>query len=168
ADGDGLPGRAGGHRRRGDRCPPHRPDRDGRRDRGRALETAVRQRGGRTAGQPRPDRPALHLPVVPPAWLRLTAPEPTGARRLPGEPLGDDPGNRPTPPGLGAPPIPGLQRGVLAARPGVATARRTGTAGPPPAAPLPPHRPLDGPRGAGAGGLPVVSPRPGSAAGVRL
>ena len=50
----------------------------------------------------------------------------------------------------------------------VATARRPGAAGPPPAAPLPPHRPLDGRGGAGAGGLPLVPPRPGPAPGVRL
>src|SRR5262249_9078580 len=121
-----------------------------------------------TAGQPRPYRPALHLRVAPPAWLRGTAPEPTGERSLRVDLLGNHPGNRPTAPGVGASLVPGLQRSVLAARPGVATARRAGPAGPPPAASLPPHRPLDRSRSAGTGGLPVVAPRPGSAAGVRL
>ena len=140
----------------------------GGRDRGRTPGPAVRQRGGRPAGQPRPQRPARHLPVVPPHRRRGPAPEPGGQRGLRVDLLGGPADDQPAAPGLGAAPGPGLQRAVLRARPGRATARRPGAAGPPPAAPLPPHRPLDGRGGAGAGGLPLVPPRPRPAPGIRL
>src|SRR5262249_59778388 len=76
--------------------------------------------------------------------------------------------DQPATPRLGPAAGPGLQRAVLGPGSGVATARRPGVAGPPPAAPRPPHRPLDGRGRAGGGGLPLVPPRPGPAPGVRL
>src|SRR5262249_35544726 len=96
------------------------------------------------------------------------APEPGGECGLRVDLLGDPAGDQPAAPGLGAAPGRGPRLAVLKARPGRATARRAGAVRPPPAAPRPPHRPLDGRGGGGAGGLPRAPPRPGPAPGVRL
>ena len=165
---DALPGRPGRDPRRGRRFPPRRSDRDGGRHRGRAPGPAVRQRGGRHAGQCRPQRPALFLPLAPPhrpPWPGSA----TGWGTRPGSgssrgSCGRSTGNA----RRGTAPGPGPRRAVLKARSGprncpppwscrAAACRPTSTT------PAPGRTP----RG-GAGGLPLVPPRPEPAPGVRL